>query len=135
MLDEIAILRERRRRSKDDPDKLRSRLIATGAHVLELRPIARISPMPFSGLRPLPAFYEIRCKCNGQNGCWYVRTASDSIGPDWLWHDADGYQTSPKPELGPAVQGNPTPISWAHDWMLVGAAVLVVVLIVAWFVL
>ena len=135
MLTEIGILRERYRRSRTDPDALRSQLEATGAQVLELRPIARITPMPFTGLRQLPAFYEIRSTHNDRRGCWYVRTASDSAPPEWLWHDADGYNTSPLPELGPAVHGDPTPISWAHDWMLVGFAVLVVVPVAIWFVL
>ena len=115
MLDEIAILRGRYRRSKSDPDSLREQIEATGSQVIEFRPIARIAPMPFRGLRPLPALYEIRSTINGRRGCWYVRTASDSGPPEWLWHDADGYESSPLPELGPCVDGDPTAISWAHD--------------------
>ena len=135
MLTQIGILRERYRRSKTDPAALRSQLAATGAPVLEFRPIARITPMPFTGLRQLPAFYEIRSQYNGRRGCWYVRTASDSGPPEWLWHDADGHDTSPIPELGPAVRGNPTPISWKHDWILVGVAGLIVVPVAIWFVI
>lgn len=133
MLDELAILRERYRRSKTDPHMLRAQLAATGAQVLELRPIARITPMPFHGLRPLPAFYEIRSTFNGRHGRWYVRTASDAAPPEWLWHDADGYDSSPLPDLGPSVGGEPIAVSWVHDWMLVGMAVLVVVPIATWF--
>jgi hypothetical protein len=132
MLDEIAALRERYRRSKSDPDELRAQLAAIGAQVLELRPVARITPMPFHGLRPLPALYKIRSTLNGRNGCWYVRTASDSAPPEWLWHDADGYDSSPLPDLGPSVDGEPIAVSWAHDWMLVGVAVFVVIPIAIW---
>ncbi len=81
MLAEIAILRERRRRSNCEPEQLRALLIATGANILEFRAVSRIIPMPFAGLRPLPALYEIRAKHDQRCGCWYVRTASGSAGP------------------------------------------------------
>ena len=135
MLAEISILRERRRRSNCEPEQLRALLIATGANILEFRAVSRIIPMPFAGLRPLPALYEIRAKHDQRCGCWYVRTASGSAGPDWLWHDADGYEGSPLPQLGDAVQGDPVSISWTRDWIVVGGAIVIGASITLWLVM
>ena len=135
MLDEIEYIRKRYQRSKSDPEVLRSELISQGVNVLELRPIARLIPDPFHGIRFLPALYEIRADFNGRRGFWYARTASDSAPIDWVWQDIDGYETSPRPDLGPAFQGRLKAVTWTHDFLLVGFAVLVITPLIIWLLL
>jgi hypothetical protein len=51
------------------------------------------------------------------------------------WHDADGYEGSPLPQLGDAVQGDPVSISWTRDWIVVGGAIVIGASITLWLVM